>query len=499
MTSSLAQSSQEDDGPVYLASVILLFASIVLGGATRSGSLGDVALQFIAVPALILASWVWLDRLFDRRRSGGAADLGVADLALAAAIGVCGLVIILAQVFPLYGNLGWGGVSARIAAAGGADLEDWSRTASSSIDPAASLAAAAGVVPPLALFLLVSSLGIERRLRLIGWFVVFGLACLALGILQVLQGPDSSLRFFAISNRTEAIGFFANRNHFAAQLYATLLLTVAWSATHGKRTFSRRAPMSGKMLWIAGMFCVSLLILSGLALARSRAGILFVLLAAAVIVVMSPTLLVALGRKGRGVHPMFFVAVAAVLLLVGLLGADRFLQRFDAGLVDQLRAMLNEVTYEAMREALPFGTGLGTFPSVYAVYEKSQNLRAEYINRAHDDWLEFPLETGIPGILLIALFLAWFGLSLYRVWIKPSTGQDVRLCITQQCASVVVLLVLFHSIVDYPLRTSSMLGYFAACCGLMLSLPADTRQSSSSSDAEPELFPIAPQMERRSQ
>jgi hypothetical protein len=498
MTSVLLQSPRGNEGPVYLASVLMLFASVVLGGATQSGSLGDVALQFLAVPALVLASWVWLDRLDVRRRDGWGRESGVADLALAAAMGACALVIILAQVLPLYGNLGWGGVSARIAAAGGMGLKD-SHTGSSSIDPAASLAAVAGVVPPLALFLLVSSLGIERRLRLIGWFVVFGLACLALGVLQVLQGPDSSLRFFAISNRTEAIGFFANRNHFAAQLYSTLLLTVAWSATQAKRPFSPRSPTSRKMLWLAGMFCVALLLLSGLALARSRAGILFVLLAAAAIIAMSPTLVVAFGRKGRRVHRLFFVAVAAVLLLVGYLGADRFLQRFDAGLVDQIRAMLNTVTYEAMRDALPFGTGLGTFPSIYAVYEKSQNLRPEYVNRAHDDWLEFPLEAGVAGILLMVLFLAWFGLFLFRVWMRPSTGQDVRVCIAQQCASLVVLFLLLHSVVDYPLRTSTMLAYFAACCGLMVFRPADTRQGGMRRDVEPGLFPMAPQLERGSQ
>ena len=484
---------------MYLASVLLLFASVVLGGATQSGTLGDVALQFLAVPALVLAGWVWLDRLDVRRRGGWARESGVIDLTLAVAMGACGLVIILAQVLPLYGNLGWGGVSARIASAGGMGLKDWADTGSSSIDPAASLAAVAGVLPPLALFLLVSSLGIERLLHFIGWFVVFGLAGLALGILQVLQGADSSLRFFAVSNRTEAIGFFANRNHFAAQLYATLLLTVAWVATHAKRPFARRSPTSRKLLWLAGMFCVALLLLSGLALARSRAGILFVLLAAAAIVAMSPTLVVAFGRRGRRVHRLFFIAVAAVLLLVGQLGADRFLQRFDAGLVDQMRAMLNAVTYEAMREALPFGTGLGTFPSVYAVYEKSQNLRAEYANRAHDDWLEFPLEAGVPGILLIVLFLIWFSLSLYRVWMRPPTGQDVRQCIAQQCASLVVLLLLLHSVVDYPLRTSTMFAYFAACCGLLVCLPAGARQGGRRRDVEPELVPLAPQLERGSQ
>jgi O-antigen ligase len=444
----------------------LLLASIVLGGATRSGYLGDVLLQLLAVPALLLAAWLWLDRLgadASRRNPWSA------ELLLGLAMAACGLIILLAQAVPLFGTLGWAGISAHLAAAGAAP-EGLAATGSSSVDPAMSLAAVAAVIPPLALFLLVSALPGEQRLRLLGGFVVFGLVSLVIGVLQVLQGPDSPLRFFAISNREEAVGFFANRNHFAAQLYVTLLLGVAWLAAREERLLSSRTPTARKVLWLAGVFCVALLLLAGIALARSRAGILLALVAAAAVVAMSPTLIAALRgreRRPRRVRGIIFAVIAALLLLVGQLGADRFLSRFDAGLVDQMRATLNTVTLRAVGEALPFGTGLGTFPSVYAVYEGSQDLRPEYVNRAHDDWLEFPLETGIAGMLLVALFVAWFALRAFHIWIRPAPGEGTRLLIMQQCAALAVLLLMLHSIVDYPLRTATMLAYFAACCALM--------------------------------
>lgn len=438
----------------------------MLGGATRSGYLADVLLQLIAVPALLLATWLWLDRFAatSSRRNPWSAEF-LLGLAMAA----CGVIIVLAQAGPLFGAYGWAGISAHLSAAGGAP-QGLAATGSSSVDPAMSLAAVAAGVPPLALFLLVSVLGGEQRLRLLGWFVVFGLVSLAVGVLQVLQGPDSPLRFFAISNREEAVGFFANRNHFAAQLYVTLLLGVAWFATREERLLSSRAPPARKALWLAVVFCVALLLLAGIALARSRAGILLALVACAAVVAMSPTLMAALrGRelRPRRVRGIIFAIMAALLLLVGQLGADRFLLRFNAGLVDEMRATLNTVTLQAVREALPFGTGLGTFPSVYAVYEGSQDLRPEYVNRAHDDWLEFPLETGITGMLLVALFLAWFALRVFHIWIRPAPGESTRLLIMRQCASLAVLLLMLHSLADYPLRTTTMLAYFAACCALM--------------------------------
>lgn len=455
-----------EGGAAYLASVLLLFANIVLGGATRTGYLADVLLQFLCLPFLALAAWLWLDRLTARaqpvRWSFG--------LACGAAMAITGLLIALAQFFPLFGAPGWEGISARIVAAGGQGLDGSAWTGSSSVDPAASLAALPAVLPPLALFLLVALLDAEGRLRFAGWAVAFGALALFLGVLQVMQGPASALRFFEISNRSESVGFFANRNHFAAQLYVTFLLGVAWFVGRGERVLGHRAPTSLKVIWLAAAFSLGLLIMAGIALARSRAGILLLLLALAGVVVMAPLILAVLrGRASapRQVRSLVLAVLVGVVLLVGQLGADRFLGRFGGGLVDQLRTVLNELTLQAGLDALPFGTGLGTFTAVFPVYENAATLGPQYINRAHDDWVEFFLETGLAGALLVALFLAWFAERVYRLWIAAEGAGEMRLRVLQQCASLAVLLLMAHSFVDYPLRTATMFAYFAACCALM--------------------------------
>lgn len=45
-----------------------------------------------------------------------------------------------------------------------------------------------------------------------------------------MKGLMSSLRFFEYTNPTEAVGFFANRNHFAALLYTVMLFAAVWAA-----------------------------------------------------------------------------------------------------------------------------------------------------------------------------------------------------------------------------------------------------------------------------
>ena len=62
---------------------------------------------------------------------------------------------------------------------------------------------------------------------------------LAVGVVSVFLGIDSGgtrgkkVRGASLRSPidTEAVGFFANRNHFAALLYALILFAAAWTGT----------------------------------------------------------------------------------------------------------------------------------------------------------------------------------------------------------------------------------------------------------------------------
>ncbi|GHE79866.1 hypothetical protein GCM10019059_42900 [Camelimonas fluminis] len=312
---------------------------------------------------------------------------------------------------------------------------------------------------------------------------------LALSILQVMQGPSSPLRFFEISNDVEAIGFFANRNHFAALLYTTLIYGIAWLVLRGERLLAKRKETSRKITWFTGLFCFIFVMVGGIALARSRAGIALTIAAFIALAAISPAFMTILrGReqKERRLRRVVLVAAALLLLSIGQIGSDRFLSRFDEGVTDAIRTTLRAVTSQAAADAFPAGAGLATFPSVYAVYEDDRTLSgATYVNRAHNDWLEFALEAGLPGIALMMLFLAWFGSWFIRIWIGTDRQSPPAQVIVQQTASLAVLLVLIHSLVDYPLRTAAMAACFAVSCALMTRPPRPTGERISREDWRP--------------
>jgi O-antigen ligase len=343
-----------------------------------------------------------------------------------------------------------------------------------SVSPAATWAAACSLIPFFALFFGVSGLNERRRLKLARLLIALTAVGVIVGFIQLSEGADSALRFYAITNDSEPVGFFANRNHFAAQLYVGLVFTAIWLGFSG-HTFTR-ARKSDSPIVFRFMTTASLVIaaLSAIAIAQSRAGFILALAALGGTAAIFVT-----ERRGRGFR---FGSISATGKLVfgGLIlgavfatqfGVNRILTRFENNPIDDLRIKLSSSTMALAVESLPLGIGLGTFPEAYAATEKTEDLFNEYINRAHNDWAELFLEAGLPGAVAAGLFLIWFGWRTWQIWRqRPSGPRDHHLTL-QRAATLAIALLLAHSFVDYPLRTTAIAATFAFACAIMISPP----------------------------
>jgi O-antigen ligase len=167
--------------------------------------------------------------------------------------------------------------------------------------------------------------------------------------------------------------------------------------------------------------------------------------------------------------------VFTVAALRGPLSSEAFAG--DLGNEPASRRMLAATTTRAIEDSFPVGTGLGTFPTVYRRYENPDRVTRQYANHSHNDYLEFVLELGVAGLLLILAFIGWWGAALFRVWRSEVPGAGLA-----RAASVAVGVVLLHSIVDYPLRTSAIAALIGAACALLVPAP---RREAEASDAEP--------------
>ncbi len=467
---------------------IVVVPAIVFGGATHAGYLGDIAVELLSIPLLIGSLWPALS----------AHDANRHKARLTFALVCTAGLLILIQILPVPFDV-WHGGLPLLSWPSGSQIEPklapWPML---SLAPQATWAAAASLIAPLAVFGAVSQLTLRQR-SILSWLLLgLGGLSLVLGFAQVVQGPESSLRFYDITNPGEAVGLFANRNHFAAHLYITLVLAAVWLQIITERAFQRRAIGTHSTLLFVAAAAFLVAVVAGLALARSRAGIFLTIAALGGIAFMafkgSPA--TPEGRVSRRRAKATLAVLAFAAIFAAQFGLGKILTRFQTGEGPDIRGALSTTTFETVLKALPFGTGLGSFVPVYAAAEKAQDIFDGYANRAHDDLAELLLETGIPGGLLLLVFLVWFLRRTYLVWFRPQSGAPPVQALLERAATIIVALMLAHSLVDYPLRTTALSTAFAFMCAILASpaseLPIDEPPRSHTRHRASEYMPLEP-------
>lgn len=435
-----------------------LLLVILLGGSTKAGFLSDAILQLACLPLLLMAA----SRIFSAGTPGRLKFAGLAACLVA--------VPPLIQLIPL--------PPFAVLASHQAYAEAFEATGGRagwvplSLDVKATAASALGLIPALAIFFGTLLLGRGERRAATLVLLGIGLISVFVGILQVAQGPGSALRFFPYTNLNEAVGFFANRNHFAALTYVLFLFASVW-AIHATVPGPARQHWTAVMVPALGWFTVLVVLLAAQALTRSRAGLGLTILA----LLGAFALAMSIRRPGGGGATstwMLTGALLGTLMLSGQFVLFRILERFGSDPLGDSRLVYARSTIRAAKAYMPFGSGFGTFVPVYASVERPEDLIANmYANHAHNDLLELWLESGVVGPALAAVFLLWLASQGFFVWrrlprqVAPSDAALVH------AAFFAAVLLSLHSVVDYPLRTSAMMSVMAFCCAMLIAPAAE--------------------------
>ena len=426
---------------------VLLCGAVVLGGG--QGTLGDTVVQLLA---LGLIAWV-----FWRQSADPAARLpGVAWLA------ALPLLIPLLQLLPLPEIL-WAlpAERARIAS-------EWS---AAGVAPARGLGlvpmgaerALAWMLPAVALFLAGLQMSARQRAILAAVFVVMVCITAVLGLAQLAGGLDSPLRFYEITNTSSAVGFFANRNHHASFMAMALPFVLAGTVWWMNE---RREADASQALWLVTGVGLAVLLIAGIAIANSRAGLVLGMLGLLLAMPIALSL-----RRRAGVK-----RVLAVVVVVGLAAGVQFgmlgmLQNLQRNPLQDDRFRTTPLVLEAARAHAPLGSGLGSFRQVFETYE-GKVTNPEYVNHAHNDAAELWLTGGWLALVLVAPLagaFVWAGWSAWRPGGSGSRGGRAL----RQAAWAALLLVLLHSLVDYPLRTTAHLALFGLLAALLSRPPQE--------------------------
>jgi hypothetical protein len=425
----------------YLAPAYLLLC-LLLGGASAAGFLANGLLQVVGI--LCVLTVILCDALPGLARPARQLFL---------LIGAAGALLLL-ELVPLPPFL-WRLLPGRDVAAQGFDLlgqgAPWLPI---SMSPNGTLAALSALVPILAMITLIFASSGYGRLYSVYVLVTVAAASIFLGIFQKMQGPDSPYYIYEITNRGGVVGLFANRNHLATLLLTAIPFLSALAISPKRK--SQQELKVGRLM-ITG--CVGLLLTVGVVVIRSSAG--WMLLAPALI---AGAAIYIRGEQGKVPRSLIQVGtVIGLLCVVAAVVAPIKLNDLGdklSGIDPHMRNQSIRTTAAAAFDYLPFGSGGGTFAHVYPAYENAEGASLEYLNHAHDDYVEVFLEHGLPGVALIAAAILFWLSQARRLW-RQGQGEALAR------ASFVAIGIMFaHSLVDYPLRTAAI----AAVAGLAAAL-----------------------------
>lgn len=414
----------------------LLVAAIALGGAPNAPNWQVMILCAIAAALLPVAL------------AAGAGER-FASLPLSARIAIMLIPLIpLVQLMPLppaiWHNLPGRELARDVHAIFGTE-GTWREL---SLVPRDTLFAFAMMLPAAATFLGVLTLDRIGRNRIV--WVLLGASGMAilLGLIQFAT-KGASLDLYDTAHRGSFLGFFANRNHqgLLMAICGAYALTAISYRIRNPRMAMATATLIAMVFFIAAVGTLS----------RAGIGLTLIALGAAGYAQFLRGRLrwpVLVSGAAVGLGGLYFITFSSTVQQA----LDRFSRIEENG-----RLEIWQKSAPLLEQYLPWGAGVGSYVSVYQPVERLEDVSRLYFNRVHNDYLELALESGLPGMLVLALLAYVLGRRAFRIL----RGEEEPGAFATP-AGLAIAVVAIHSIVDYPLRTQSHAVLFAMAAAFFL-------------------------------
>jgi len=272
----------------------------------------------------------------------------------------------------------------------------------------------------------------------------------AYGVVMTVTETDAVLWFDKTAYADSVTSTFINRNSYATYAGLGMLATLAVLLRHIRRIAQEDRSTRGKVLALAegvwGRLLLPVIILSGgtvaLLLTGSRMGLAAFSIA---VIVFAGLWIGRLRGRARWVGAATISLVVVVFSMNFILSGDTTVARLDTlfergdGRFDVFPRIV-----EAIEDRPWVGHGLGTFETAFRPY-RDESIPA-FFDRGHSDWLELPMDVGLPaaGLVLLAfLVLAVAALAAVRWAEEPERPL---------LAFSAIVLVGIHATVDFSLQ-----------------------------------------------
>jgi O-antigen ligase len=474
-----------DSFAFFLLAATLLFAPLIKGGNR------PLPLLTLELAALLLLAYPLMRPVFLQRLPAGLL-VGLALLIL------WPLLQLLPMPFPVWQTLPGRDLYAEALAAFGATGDAGMRPLS--LIPRATEAAWLALLPPLAVFLVAVSLHETALRRLVYLFIGIASVQAILALVQFGGGATTTFRL-SLNDMGTGVGTYVNRNHLAGLLAMALPVALGLLASRIGRQHENLLYRSNTLLnrlanilshssqinqiLIFSAVCIAILL--GVVFSRSRSGISLAMLGIFLSAIFYGYRIG--GQRSTNLVVLFSVIGLALALEVGLAPV---LERFSVeGALEDARWDIFVSSVAGLGAFFPFGSGLGTFPEIYRRFQP--DTIAQFVNHAHNDYIEYVFEAGLIAVATILLFLVMYVRAWPRLFRLPRWGT---LSFMQAGAGIGLLLMALHGMTDYNWHIPANAIFFALLAGVFFhrgeKLPPVEPETKP--EAAPSLIPMAPQV-----
>jgi len=322
-------------------------------------------------------------------------------------------------------------------------------------------------------FLIIKTVTQQKQIKRIFYTLV------AVGIFEALYG------FYELFNKNPRIlfykkiygldsvtGTFVNRNHFSGYLEMIIPLTIGLVLAHidffslaDLKWRERVLSLSKKRFYTSLLLSFGIIIMSlAIIFSKSRSGVFLLVFT---FILFSGSNVIHLGRERhhRKRAKTFFKVLFSIVILFALYtGIDAVVERFALDKVlHENRPLYWSNTTQIVGNYPFFGSGLGTFASVYPAYEKA--LTSAHLSHAHNDFLEYLSELGTVGLLFLLGGILFMLINSVLIWRLRRRPEVRGLALG---GIIAVICILIHSITDFNLHIPANMLLFTVVLAVTL-------------------------------
>jgi len=341
-----------------------------------------------------------------------------------------------------------------------------------SLIPAHTLRDGLAILPYFLLGFLIVRTVTDRRQIIRIFYALIGMGTFqaVYGLYELYNKNPRILFYEKMYNLDSATGTFVNRNHFSGYLEMIVPLAIGLVIARvdllslmDLRWRDRLLRLSEKKLATSLLVSLSIIAMAvAVIFSKSRSGLFLIVFS--FILFFGLMLQFFRGtedqkRRTKKIIAIGFLVIVFISLYVGI---EATIERFALDkLLREGRPTYWANTTEIIKDYPVFGTGLGTFPSLYPDKEEGEKLIRLY--HAHNDYLEYLSELGIVGFMLLLGGILYILVKSFLVWRGRRQPEVKGLALG---GIVAIVCILIHSLTDFNLHIPANMLLFSVVLSL---------------------------------